>query len=466
MRLAVTAVWLLAVLSSSVAAQQERREKSGAEQLFSRVSSSVVMVEAIAADGKVTAFGSGVAIGGARVVTNNHVLADADRVQVRQHTKAWSAVITHVDVAHDLAMVSVVGLDRPAATLRASNTLAIGERVYAIGSPARLDLSISEGIISGLRVVKDARLVQTTAAISHGSSGGGLFDSSGRLIGITTFTIEDTQGLNFAIPAELIRGLEKHPYTAQIRPAERWTSIWSGLASNETSGQRATIRLEIEKQGTSLLGQLTVFAPLVGSGPIKGSVVDSITRFRSVGEGATIDWEGRFLEGRLVGEYTVRSTVSIPFEQRGSWEASRDFGLAATPATLASQQATMKRLREVAIACESYAVDHNEYPSARRYADLKRFLVPKYLRELPRDGWGRLPRYVVWPRLDHYLIASAGSDGEFDLPEAKLKPTLGLDENQRLIFLDEQAGPTANPNRDIIFADGQFIQWPKGPQTY
>jgi Trypsin-like peptidase domain len=68
-------------------------------------------------------------------------------------------------------------------------------------------------LVSGLRTFEGVRLIQTTAPISHGSSGGGLFDAQGKLIGITTFMFKDGQNLNFAIPSELVVGLKDHPAT-------------------------------------------------------------------------------------------------------------------------------------------------------------------------------------------------------------------------------------------------------------
>ena len=74
--------------------------------------------------------------------------------------------------------------------------------MYTVGSPSGLENSLGVGIISGLRSNKGQRLVQSTAQISPGSSGGGLFDVAGRLVGITTFMICGGQSLNFAIAAE------------------------------------------------------------------------------------------------------------------------------------------------------------------------------------------------------------------------------------------------------------------------
>ena len=93
------------------------------------------------------------------------------------------------------------------ATLRAASELRVGERVYSIGSPSGMDLTLGEGLISGLRKMDGIRYVQTSAPISPGSSGGGLFDNNGNLIGITTMYLQDTQSLNFAIVVDEFNAL-------------------------------------------------------------------------------------------------------------------------------------------------------------------------------------------------------------------------------------------------------------------
>jgi len=87
----------------------------------------------------------------------------------------------------------------PVQHIRSFDSLQIGEPVITIGSPGGFSNTLSNGIISQLRLLDGQKLVQTTAAISGGSSGGGLFDAKGNLIGITTFKIRDAESLNFAI---------------------------------------------------------------------------------------------------------------------------------------------------------------------------------------------------------------------------------------------------------------------------
>ncbi|MGA7389267.1 MAG: trypsin-like peptidase domain-containing protein [Pseudolabrys sp.] len=86
--------------------------------------------------------------------------------------------------------------------LRNFEELRVGQSVYTIGSPSSLESTLGQGIVSGLRIVEGRHLVQTTAQISAGSSGGGLFDDAGNLVGITSFMLKNSQGLNFAIAAE------------------------------------------------------------------------------------------------------------------------------------------------------------------------------------------------------------------------------------------------------------------------
>lgn len=90
----------------------------------------------------------------------------------------------------------------PVGGVRHFSDLRVGERIYTVGAPRGLERSLGEGIIAGLRNAGKRQLIQTTAPISSGSSGGGLFDRAGNLIGITTFLLRESQSLNFAIAAD------------------------------------------------------------------------------------------------------------------------------------------------------------------------------------------------------------------------------------------------------------------------
>jgi S1-C subfamily serine protease len=121
------------------------------QQLFKRVARSVFVVEALDRSDSVIAFGSGVAIAHNLVVSNKHVVQDAISLRVRQGDLSWKAEIDQIDKTNDLCLLLVPGLGAATVTLRQSTTLAVGERVYAIGAPEGLELTFSEGLISGLR---------------------------------------------------------------------------------------------------------------------------------------------------------------------------------------------------------------------------------------------------------------------------------------------------------------------------
>jgi Trypsin-like peptidase domain/Tetratricopeptide repeat len=201
-------------------AEQKPLPTLSAQEIFKRVSPSVMVVESLDAEGKVTKLGSGVVIAPGSIITNRHVIEDGASFLVEHSGKKWPAKLIKVDPDHDLAELSVAGLDAPAVTVLDSAKLAVGVTVYAIGSPEGLELTISEGLISGLREFDKGRVIQTSAAISPGSSGGGLFDSNGRLVGITTFYLKEGQSLNFALPAEWTVALKKQPAKATTAATE------------------------------------------------------------------------------------------------------------------------------------------------------------------------------------------------------------------------------------------------------
>lgn len=144
--------------------------------------------------------GSAVALTPHLALTNCHVVGDKALHFLTRGESVHEAVVVYRNPDADLCAVeSRSGQLRPIAGMRSFSGLSIGERVYSIGSPGGLENTLGEGIISGLR---GKRLIQTSAPISHGSSGGGLFDAAGYLIGITTFNMVDAQNLNFAVSAE------------------------------------------------------------------------------------------------------------------------------------------------------------------------------------------------------------------------------------------------------------------------
>ena len=205
--------WSLYVESSigeSVATAPPPNETNIAELVFENAWRSIVVIR----QGEKQ--GSGVIVRPNVVATNCHVVDSYGRIVIYKHDNrrattdtTFNAVIQHQDKDRDFCLLNVAGLQGQPAKVRRYGTLKIGEDVYAVGSPKGLDLSLSSGIISQLRQAANNRSIQTDAAISPGSSGGGLFDSDGNMVGILTRKIADekVEGIGFAIPADLVLNL-------------------------------------------------------------------------------------------------------------------------------------------------------------------------------------------------------------------------------------------------------------------
>jgi len=211
------------------------------QEVFRLTSPSVVVVNVLDLNDKVVARGSGVVVAAERVVTNRHVIEDGGILKISQGDKTWRAYILWVDPDHDLGVLKVRDFRGVPISVRTSHDLSVGERVYAIGSPRGLELTLSEGLVSGLREYEDGRIIQTSAPISPGSSGGGLFDEQGRLVGITSFGLTESENLNFALPAEWIQALptflttptkSKEPSKQDVAEAKAALLFASTAASN------------------------------------------------------------------------------------------------------------------------------------------------------------------------------------------------------------------------------------------
>jgi len=184
-----------------------------ADKIYRDNGPSVVVVVAIDREGRSMSQGSGFIVreDGA-VVTNYHVISRATDIKVKMGPKLLDIEgVLYVDLENDLALLKVEGKGFPFVRVGDANSLLVGERVYVIGSPQGLENTISEGILSGIREISSKkRILQMTAPISPGSSGGPVFNAKGEVVGVATFLIEETQNLNFALPINLIApGLSK-----------------------------------------------------------------------------------------------------------------------------------------------------------------------------------------------------------------------------------------------------------------
>ncbi len=192
-------------IGKDVAIAATPKGANSAERVFENAWHSVVVV--VNGDGQ----GSGVIIRPNIVATNCHVVNEGGGIVVYKSVDRradpdtpFSAAIRRSDEDRDFCLLDVNGLWGVPAAVRRYDTLKVGEDVYGLGAPQGLDLSLSDGLVSQLREVRGNRVIQTNAAVSPGSSGGGLFDNEGNLVGITTFGLTgDAENINFAIPSDL-----------------------------------------------------------------------------------------------------------------------------------------------------------------------------------------------------------------------------------------------------------------------
>jgi serine protease Do len=164
-----------------------------------------------------TASGSGVIVSSdGYILTNNHVVADADRVQVRlADQRQFEAKVVGTDPRSDIAVLKIEAKDVVPAEIGGSSKLEVGEWVLAVGNPLGYSNTVSVGVVSSLKrtlstdehsILVDT--IQTDAAINQGNSGGALANAQGQLVGINSAIASPTGGsvgIGFAIPIDRAR---------------------------------------------------------------------------------------------------------------------------------------------------------------------------------------------------------------------------------------------------------------------
>ncbi len=197
-----------------------------------------------------TALGSGVVISSdGYILTNNHVVEDADAIKVTINGTEYDAELVGSDSSSDIAVLKVDATDLTAIEIGSSSDVVVGEWVMALGNPFGLENSVSTGVVSALQrsttlqdestgeTVIYPNMIQTDATINPGNSGGALVDSEGKLIGITsmiTSTSGSSSGVGFAIPIDYAMGIAE-----QIMNGETPTHAQLGISMVEITSSLA-----------------------------------------------------------------------------------------------------------------------------------------------------------------------------------------------------------------------------------
>ena len=193
----------------------ENIKETEPELNYDELSKSVLKLECYSAAGELYCTGSGVVvIDSQTVATNLHVISGDCYTIKAIADDGQEAQVTHVIAYSEEKDLALLKLENPTniTPLEIETSLAPqrGDEVIAIGSPLGLLNTVSNGIISGFFEDGEINAIQTTAAISAGSSGGALINKDGKLIGITYSGMQNGQNLNFAIPAEEILSLSEN----------------------------------------------------------------------------------------------------------------------------------------------------------------------------------------------------------------------------------------------------------------
>lgn len=176
-----------------------------AESIYNKVNKSVYTIYTVNFYDKTPeSLGSAIAVTDHILATNCHVALTGNYLGIVIDNQFKLGTLFFRDVNRDICFVEVPGIKFTPVKIRESKDVKVGEAVYAIGNPEGLEKSISQGIISNKRKDRGGYVLQTDATVSFGSSGGGLFDQNGDLIGITNSIDRHSKNIAFALPTEWI----------------------------------------------------------------------------------------------------------------------------------------------------------------------------------------------------------------------------------------------------------------------
>jgi serine protease Do len=212
------------------------------------------------------------------VLTNNHVVADADEIIVRLSDRSeLQAKLVGTDPRTDVALLKVDGKNLPTVKLGDSEKLKVGEWVLAIGSPFGFDHSVTKGIVSakGRTLPNDTYVpfIQTDVAINPGNSGGPLFNMNGEVVGINSqiFTRSGGfMGLSFAIPIDVAIDVSN-----QLKKDGKVSRGWLGVVIQEVNKDLAE-SFGLDKPAGALVAQVLEDGPAAKSGLQVGDVILSM----------------------------------------------------------------------------------------------------------------------------------------------------------------------------------------------
>jgi S1-C subfamily serine protease len=190
------------------------------------IAASVVRVEAQLGQGRLSV-GSGVTVAPSIIATNCHVVRDAVDIHVSGAGALWSVDAERDDARHDVCFLRVPGWTGGAVTLSAAKSPSVGSTVVALGFSGGAPMTPRVGNVRALHAFDGANVIESDAAFNSGSSGGGLFDHDGALVGLLTFRMRNSVTSFYAVPVEWVRaGLPGDGGWKSVQPLAGPAPFW------------------------------------------------------------------------------------------------------------------------------------------------------------------------------------------------------------------------------------------------
>jgi serine protease Do len=209
------------------------------------------------------------------VMTNNHVVRDADEVVVRlSDRREYTAKVVGTDERSDVALLKIDASNLPTVKIGKSKSLKVGEWVLAIGSPFGFDHSVTAGIVSakGRSLPREnyVPFIQTDVAINPGNSGGPLFNLDGEVVGVNSQIYSRTggfMGLSFAIPIEVAMNVAE-----QLKTKGHVTRGWLGVLIQDVTAELAE-SFDMDKPRGALVSRVLPDSPAAKGGFEVGDII-------------------------------------------------------------------------------------------------------------------------------------------------------------------------------------------------
>lgn len=195
-------------LHSSAQPKDPGKPLSAAE-IFRRSAPAVVEIDCLDEKASKISLGTGFLVNSeGRIATNFHVIAACKAISVKfANGDIYDAsMVVDTDIRKDLALIRVKAANTPQLPLGDSDTLEIGDTVYSIGNPSGLQNTLQQGIVNGFRPVAGYNLVQVSASLNPGNSGGPILDDQGAVVAVAAAKVQGAENLGFAVPINYLKG--------------------------------------------------------------------------------------------------------------------------------------------------------------------------------------------------------------------------------------------------------------------